>query len=328
MSTPLPTPLAAALGLVPAVLDGVLRLPGRAVRLPVQAVSSALATMDQFRRGYDDLADRGERLVARLRGQAVEAADEFEDSVEDVLARTPFATAYDKAEDALEDAAAATEQVVARISPLAGRARRDAPTAAPTASTAADTFSADVVDTGTSDAGTGSADTGSADAASAERDPEAPKGVPTPKAVGPDTTRVDTAASPSVVEAVEQAAAEVSTAPLEHDQLPLPDYDHMTLGSLRGRMRALSVEQLVQIRTYEKAHADRLPIVTMLDNRIAKLSTDAGATPSGPVSREPAPEQRAAAAAPAPAGVSPATTTAPVINPPSQGDPTNPAQPR
>ena len=33
-------------------------------------------------------------------------------------------------------------------------------------------------------------------------------------------------------------------------------------------------------------------------------------------------------AAPARTGVSPATTNAPRINPPSQGDPTNPAQPR
>ena len=55
----------------------------------------------------------------------------------------------------------------------------------------------------------------------------------------------------------------------------------MTLGSLRGRLRSLSVEQLVQVRAYEKAHADRLPVVTMLDNRIAKLATDASAAPSG-----------------------------------------------
>ena len=72
-------------------------------------------------------------------------------------------------------------------------------------------------------------------------------------------------------------------------ELPLPDYDHMTLGSLRGRMRALSVDQLAQIRAYEKAHANRLPVVTMLDNRLAKLATDAAATPAGPVSTRPAP---------------------------------------
>jgi len=68
---------------------------------------------------------------------------------------------------------------------------------------------------------------------------------------------------------------------LAHGDLPLPDYDHMTLGSLRGRMRSLDLPELIQIRDYEKAHADRLPIVTMLDNRIAKLANDPTAPLSG-----------------------------------------------
>ena len=41
MANLLPTPVAAVLGIVPAVLDGVRRLPGRAVQLPVIAVSKA-----------------------------------------------------------------------------------------------------------------------------------------------------------------------------------------------------------------------------------------------------------------------------------------------
>jgi hypothetical protein len=75
-----------------------------------------------------------------------------------------------------------------------------------------------------------------------------------PAASQPDGTRIDSAASADVVETVEQVSAR-SGAPtvLEHDDLPLPDYDHMTLGSLRGRLRALTVEQLVQVRDYEKA---------------------------------------------------------------------------
>ena len=55
------------------------------------------------------------------------------------------------------------------------------------------------------------------------------------------------------------------------DELPLPNYDHMTLGSLRGRLVRLSLEDLLALRAYEKAHADRLAVVTMLENRIAKL---------------------------------------------------------
>jgi len=46
-------------------------------------------------------------------------------------------------------------------------------------------------------------------------------------------------------------------------------------------MRSLDLPQLIQIRDYEKAHADRLPIVTMLDNRIAKLANDPTAPLSG-----------------------------------------------
>ncbi|HEU0102618.1 MAG TPA: hypothetical protein VFR07_09895 [Mycobacteriales bacterium] len=386
MASSLPTPLAAAIGIVPAVLSGVRSLPGRAVQLPVLAISNALNGVDALRKEYDDLADRGERLVARLRGETVERADDLEDRVEDLVGRTPFAAAYDKVEDTLEDladatlrppaafasaaasaAASATEQVVADVAPIAGRVRRAAGVAADTAAaTAADTAgraagaatsAAEVVERGaeaiadpveravetavapppadSDDTATDGDDTATDDTATDGDDTatdatpaaEAPKGAPTPKAVEPDSSRVDTAASASVVETVQRATAGASTTAVDHDELPLPDYDHMTLGSLRGRLRALSVDQLVQIRTYEKAHADRLPVVTMLDNRIAKLATDASAAPSGPVSTSPAPEQLAAATGPAGA-LSPATTDAPPINPPSQGDPTNPAQPR
>jgi hypothetical protein len=245
---PVPTPVAAALGLVPTVMDGARRLPGRAVQLPVRAVSSALTALDVWKREYEELALRGERLVTRLRGGAF---DEWEDRVEDRLEGTPLATPYDAVEDAVED-------TVAKVSELLDRAAQRKP--------AANT---------------------------AVPDAEAPKGEATPPAPTGAPERVDTAATPDVVEIVEETAATV-TAPAvtAHDDLPLPDYDHMTLGSLRGRLRSLTVEQLVQVRDYEKAHANRLPVVTLLDNRIAKLATDAAATPSPggelPVLPEPA----------------------------------------
>jgi hypothetical protein len=65
-------------------------------------------------------------------------------------------------------------------------------------------------------------------------------------------------------------------AELGHTDLPLADFDHQTVPQLRGRLRTLGLPQLVQLRDYEQAHARRLPVLTLLDNRIAKLTDDAG----------------------------------------------------
>ena len=75
-----------------------------------------------------------------------------------------------------------------------------------------------------------------------------------------------------------RAARTPQTAPAVHvpepetrADLPITDFDNITLGSLRARLRNLSVEQLVLLREWEQAHAHRLPVLTTLDNRIAKL---------------------------------------------------------
>lgn len=78
-----------------------------------------------------------------------------------------------------------------------------------------------------------------------------------------------------VAEAVEEATP---GATLAHDQLPLEDYDHLTLGQLRSRLVKLDAVSLIQLRDYERAHAHRLPILTMLENRIAKVG--AGSQPT------------------------------------------------
>ncbi|HEX8002325.1 MAG TPA: hypothetical protein VF519_06485 [Mycobacteriales bacterium] len=72
-----------------------------------------------------------------------------------------------------------------------------------------------------------------------------------------------------VTEAIEEATP---GAMLGHDELPLEDYDHLTLGSLRARLPKLDAVALVQLRDYERAHAHRLPVLTMLENRLAKIS--------------------------------------------------------
>ncbi|KGH47266.1 hypothetical protein IN07_07650 [Modestobacter caceresii] len=109
----------------------------------------------------------------------------------------------------------------------------------------------------------------------------------------------------------------------EHDTLPLPDYDHLPVGSLTSRIRTLAVDDLRTLLTYEQAHANRVQVVQAMKHRLADL--EAGAQPSGGDPAAAQPEH-----APAPSGGSQVSeaTTGPKINPPSQGDPTNPAQPR
>lgn len=60
------------------------------------------------------------------------------------------------------------------------------------------------------------------------------------------------------------------------EDLPLADYDHLSLASLRARMRALDADQLRVLREYERTHADRDNVVTMFDNRIEKLRAAEG----------------------------------------------------
>jgi hypothetical protein len=73
-------------------------------------------------------------------------------------------------------------------------------------------------------------------------------------------------------------AARTPGALLDHDDLPLADFDHLTVPQLRGRIRRLDIGDLVQLRDYERAHADRLPVITVLENRIAALvDADGGA---------------------------------------------------
>jgi hypothetical protein len=72
----------------------------------------------------------------------------------------------------------------------------------------------------------------------------------------------------------EEVAQLTPGADLGHDELPLADFDHQTVPQLRGRLRQLDLAELVQLRDYEQAHGARLPVLTLLDNRIAKLLAD------------------------------------------------------
>jgi hypothetical protein len=107
------------------------------------------------------------------------------------------------------------------------------------------------------------------------------------------------------------------------DSLPLPDYDHLPLGSLGQRIRTLDAAGLSVLLDYEREHGNRLPVTELMRARLEEL--ESGAEPSGGSPTGFAPEKVDGPPVPRQTDQ---TTDAPTINPPSHGDPTNPAQPR
>ena len=56
---------------------------------------------------------------------------------------------------------------------------------------------------------------------------------------------------------------------------PLPNYDELSVASLRARLRNLDVAQVRQLAEYERAHAARSDVLSMFERRIAKLEAEA-----------------------------------------------------
>jgi hypothetical protein len=108
-----------------------------------------------------------------------------------------------------------------------------------------------------------------------------------------------------------------------HDELPLPDYDHLPVGSLQGRIRSLDADALGALLAYEHAHGDRLPVVQVLERRLEEVRGGAELSGGSPLAATPELQT-----APPPASDASPQTQGPPVNPPSQGDPTNPAAPK
>jgi hypothetical protein len=106
----------------------------------------------------------------------------------------------------------------------------------------------------------------------------------------------------------------------DHDELPFPDYDHLSAGELGHRIRSLSHEDLEQLLRYEREHAHRTHVIALLTSRLHQLeegsprSPGSSVPPSGPQGR------------PGGSPVSPATSPEP-YNPPPHGTPDQPAKP-
>ena len=67
----------------------------------------------------------------------------------------------------------------------------------------------------------------------------------------------------------EHVAEEPHAAPDE--ELPVPRWDELSLGSIRARLARLSEADLAQLRQYEEGHGARPDVLSMLTNRLIKV---------------------------------------------------------
>jgi hypothetical protein len=107
-----------------------------------------------------------------------------------------------------------------------------------------------------------------ADASAAQASADVPMADEPAAAEHPAAGHLDVADAPTPVaeEPVPESAAKAA-------DLPLPNYDGLTVASLRARLRNLDSPQLRILIDYEKAHAGRADVVTMFERRIAKLES-------------------------------------------------------
>lgn len=53
----------------------------------------------------------------------------------------------------------------------------------------------------------------------------------------------------------------------ERSELPIPDYDHLPENGLANRIRTLDADQIDVLLDFEREHANRLPVVMVMEQR-------------------------------------------------------------
>lgn len=109
--------------------------------------------------------------------------------------------------------------------------------------------------------------------------PAPPRPTTKPAAAVPDSTfAAGPAAAPEPSPAAPSPAAPSPDRPSLTDTaaagLPLPNYDQLSVASLRARLRNLDVAQLRQLTRYERAHAARPEVIAMYERRVTKLEDE------------------------------------------------------
>jgi hypothetical protein len=95
-----------------------------------------------------------------------------------------------------------------------------------------------------------------------------------PVATPDPATTPDSATMPDSATAAEPAATAETAAGRDQAGLPVPNYDDLSIASLRARLRNLDSGQVRTLLDYEKANAGRAAVLSMFENRIAKLANE------------------------------------------------------
>jgi hypothetical protein len=65
-------------------------------------------------------------------------------------------------------------------------------------------------------------------------------------------------------------------------ELPLPNYDEMSLGDIQHKVRSLTRDEVEAVLTYEAGHAARVPVLEVVEARLHQLENGAEPAPGDP----------------------------------------------
>ncbi|MDT7633936.1 MAG: hypothetical protein QOI50_5866 [Pseudonocardiales bacterium] len=251
---PLPMPIRIAAGLVATALEEVQELPRKLTEMPVTAVSGALQASMRLQQRITELAIKGDRALGALRPVPETPAWARFDEDEDLAPRngltnglrsvemprppkvTPVRILPDPEPEDFFDEDDFPEAGISEL-PVPRPPVEHPDTELPAAEVVSESNTAAATSTKTKTPGT--------------KTPGTKKSEPkTPEPKTPEPT----------------------SKPAETGPPGLPEYESWTLPQLRGRFRALSLEQLERLLAWETTHQDRPPFVTMLSNRITSVA--------------------------------------------------------
>lgn len=72
-----------------------------------------------------------------------------------------------------------------------------------------------------------------------------------------------------------------------HDELPLPDYDHLPVSSLEQRVRSLDADGVEALLACEHTHAALLPAIQVLERRLEDVRAGAPTSEGSPTAARP-----------------------------------------